>query len=73
MDEADAGQIHTVIDGRAGRAVVGMLTGKTAIRDADECTAGGSVFHGGTLQRLMAGSDGGAYLGDAVTRSHPLG
>jgi ATP-dependent Lhr-like helicase len=72
MDEADAGKIHTVIAGRAGRAVVDMRTGKAALRDADESSAGGAVFHGGTLRSLIAGSDGGAYLGDAATRSHPL-
>lgn len=72
MDEADAGQIHTVIAGGAGSAVVDLRTGKTAMRDADESTAGGAVFHGGSMRRLLAGSEGGAYLGDAATRSQPL-
>lgn len=72
MDQADAGQIHTVIAGRAGSAVVDIRTGKTAIWDADESTAGGAVFHGGSMRRLLAGSEGGAYLGGAAVRSQPL-
>jgi ATP-dependent helicase Lhr and Lhr-like helicase len=44
IDEADAGQIHTVISGRAGSAVVDIRTGRTAIWDADESTAGAAVF-----------------------------
>lgn len=72
MDDADAGQIHTVIAGRAGTAVVDMRTGKPAMRDADTATTGGAIFHGGSMRRLMAGSEGGTYLGDAATRSQPL-
>jgi ATP-dependent Lhr-like helicase len=72
MDEADAGQIHTVIAGRAGSAVVDMRTGKTAIRDADESTAGGAIFHGGSMRRLMTAAEGGVYLGDKAARSQPL-
>ncbi|MBU8536223.1 DEAD/DEAH box helicase [Falsiroseomonas tokyonensis] len=72
MDEADAGQIHTVIASRVGSAVVDIRTGKTAIRDADESTAGGAIFHGGSMRRLLAGSEGGAYLGGAAARSQSL-
>lgn len=72
MDDADAGQIHTVIAGRAGSAVVDMRTGTTAIRDADASAAGGAVFHGGSMRRLMAGSEGSTYLGEAASRTQPL-
>jgi hypothetical protein len=72
MDDADAGQIHTVISSRVGSAVVDIRTGKTAIRDADESAAGGAIFHGGSMRRLLAGSEGGAYLGGAAARSQSL-
>lgn len=73
MDNADAGQIHTVIAGRAGTAVVDMRTGKPAMHDPDtHTTGGGAIFHGGSMRRLMAGPDGRTYLGDAATRSQPL-
>jgi ATP-dependent Lhr-like helicase len=72
MDEADAGRIHSVIAGRAGNTVVDMRTGETAIRDTDETTVGGAIFHGGSLRRLMPASDGGAYLGSEAQRSQPL-
>jgi ATP-dependent Lhr-like helicase len=72
MDEADAGRIHTVIAGGIGSVVVDMRTGKPAIKDADESTAGGAIFHAGSLRRLMSGPDGEAYLGGAVARGHHL-
>lgn len=72
IDEADAGQIHTVIAGRAGSAVIDMRTGKTAILDADESTAGGAIFHGGAMRRLMIAPEGGAYLGEQEGRSQAL-
>lgn len=72
MDEADAGRMHTVITGRAGSAVIDMRTGKEAIRDADESTAGGAVFHGGSMRRLLAAPSGGTYLGAEAARSQPL-
>jgi ATP-dependent Lhr-like helicase len=72
MDEADAGRIHTVIAGQPSSAVVDMRTGNTAIRDADEFTAGGAIFHGGSMRRLMTGVDGGAYLGDEAACFQPL-
>ncbi|HJU19747.1 MAG TPA: DEAD/DEAH box helicase [Stellaceae bacterium] len=72
IDEADAGQIHTVIAGRAGSAVVDIRTGNAAIRDADTSTAGGAVFHGGSMRRLMVASEGEAYLGGEAARSQPL-
>lgn len=72
MDEADAGQIHTVISGRAGSAVVDIRTGETAITDADETTAGGAVFHGGSMRRLIAAGEGGTFLGGDATRGQPL-
>ncbi|OYU38160.1 MAG: hypothetical protein CFE33_16390 [Pseudorhodobacter sp. PARRP1] len=72
IDEGDTGRIHTVISGRPGNAVVDIRTGDTAIRDADEGSIGGAVFHAGSMRRLMAGSEGGAYLGDEAQRSQPL-
>lgn len=72
MDEGDAGWIHTVISGRLGNAVVDIRTGDTAIRDADETTIGGAIFHAGAMRRLMAGSEGGTYLGGEAKRSQPL-
>ena len=72
IDEADAGQIHTVISGRAGRAVVDMRTGKTALRDADESTAGGAIFHAGSMRRLITAPEGGTYLGEQGGRSQAL-
>lgn len=72
MDEADAGRIHTVISGRVGTPVIDMRTGKPAIRDADESTAGGAVFHGGSMRRLVAAPGGGTYLGGQASRSHSL-
>src|SRR5205823_11065994 len=71
-DEADAGQIHTVISGRVGTAVIDMRTGQAAIRDADESTAGGAVFHGGSMRRFLAAPAGGVYLGGEAARSQPL-
>ena len=72
MDEADAGHIHTVIAGRPGGAVVDIRTGMTAMRDADGTSAGGAIFHGGSMRRLLAGSDGKAFLGEKAGRSLPL-
>jgi ATP-dependent Lhr-like helicase len=72
MDDGDAGRIHTVIVGRSGNAVVDVRTGKTAMRDADESTAGGAVFHTGSMRRLTVDSDGGVYLAGEAARSHPL-
>jgi ATP-dependent Lhr-like helicase len=72
MDEGDAGRIHTVIAGRSGSAVVDVRTGKTAMRDADESTAGGAVFHTGSMRRLTVGSDGEVYLAGEAGRSHQL-
>ncbi|WP_316186495.1 DEAD/DEAH box helicase [Bradyrhizobium sp. SZCCHNRI2014] len=72
MDEADMGRIHTVIAGRSASPVLDLRTGKTALHDADQTTAGGAVFHTGTLRRLMTGSDGGAYLGGAADQSESL-
>jgi ATP-dependent Lhr-like helicase len=72
MDEADAGQIHTVIAARAGNAIVDIRTGKTAIRDADASTARSAVYHGGSMRRLVAAAEGGAYLGGEAARSEPL-
>ncbi len=72
MDEADAGRIHTVIAGQHGNTVVDSRTGKTAMRDADEASAGGAIFLGGSMRRLMVGSEGGTYLGEEATRSQHL-
>ena len=72
MDAADAGQIHTVIAGRAGNAVVDIRTGRTAVRDADESTAGGAIFHGGSMRRLMVAPEGGAYLGGEAPPSQSI-
>jgi ATP-dependent Lhr-like helicase len=72
MDEADAGQIHTTISSRAANAVVDMRTGKLAIRDTDGSRAGGALFHGGSMRRLLEGSEGRAYLGGAATPSQSL-
>lgn len=72
MDMADAGRIHTVIAGRAGSTVVDIRTGKAAIKDADTSTAGGAVFHAGSMRRLLAASDGGTYLGGDATGSQRL-
>jgi hypothetical protein len=70
MDEADAGQIHAVIAGRAGNVIVDIRTGKPAIRAAN--TEGGAIFHGGSMRRLVAAAEGGAYLGGTATTAHPL-
>jgi len=72
MDEADSGRIHTVIAGQQGIAVLDLRTGEAAIEDADISTAGAGVFVSGATRRLMLGSDGTAFLGDAVPRRHPL-
>lgn len=72
MDEADAGRIHSVIAGQPGNAVVDVRTGKPAIRDAERIDFGGALFHGGEMRRLMAGSDGEAYLGGKVAGGQPL-
>lgn len=72
MDLADAGRIHSVIAGGAGSTVMDMRTGKSALRDADQSTVGGALLHGGTLRKLMLGSDGEVFLGDETTGRHPL-
>ena len=72
MDEGDAGRIHSVIAGRQGSAVLDLRTGETALRAADQAIAGGAVFIGGSMRRLMVGSDGGAFLGDSVSGLQPL-
>lgn len=66
LDEADAGRIHTVIAGRPGATVVDFRTGDVALRDADEGTAGGAIFVGGSLRKLSVGPEGAAFLGDAA-------
>ena len=72
IDEGDAGRIHTVIAGGVSSSVVDIRTGDTAFRDADSTTSGGTLFHAGTLRRLVAGGDGTSYLGDNAKKSHPL-
>ena len=42
------------------------------MRDADDTTAGGAMFVGGSMRRLVVGSDGNAFLSDGVSRSQPL-
>jgi len=72
MDEGDRGRIHTVIAGQQGIAVLDLRTGEAAIEDADSSTAGAGVFVGGAIRRLVVGSDGTPFLGDAVPRRHAL-
>jgi ATP-dependent Lhr-like helicase len=72
MDQADDGRIHTVIAGAQGSAVVDIRTGKSAMRDADPTSIGGAIFLGGSMRRLMAGVEGGSYLGDRADRYQPL-
>jgi ATP-dependent helicase Lhr and Lhr-like helicase len=70
--EGDAGRIHTVIAGQQGSAVLDLRTGETAIHDADKASAGGALFIGGAMRRLVVGSDGDAFLDDGVSRFQPL-
>jgi hypothetical protein len=72
IDEADAGKIHSVIAGRTGTAAVDLRTGKPALWDVDEATAGGAVFLGGEMRRLTAAAEGGVYLREKAGRGHPL-
>jgi ATP-dependent Lhr-like helicase len=72
MDEADAGRIHTVISSRGGSTAIDIKTGRPAIREADETTVGGAIFHGGTMRRLFADPTGRPYLGSAATTSQSL-
>lgn len=72
MDEGDSGRIHTVIAGHQGASVVDIRTGKTAMHDADESSAGGALFLGGAMRNLVASSEGGTYLGGAAVSSQPL-
>ncbi len=72
IDEADAGKIHSVIAGRIGTAAVDLRTGKPALWDVDETTAGGAVFLGGAMRRLTAAAEGGVYLREKAGRGHPL-
>lgn len=72
MDEGDAGRIHTVIAGHQGAAVVDIRTGKPAMHDAAEGSAGAAIFVGGSMRRLLVGSEGGTYLGGEAPRSQPL-
>ncbi|MER9243440.1 DEAD/DEAH box helicase [Mesorhizobium sp. M0633] len=72
MDEGDAARIHTVIAGQPSSAVLDLRTGEAAIRDADESSAGGAVFIGGSMRKLVVGSEGGAFVGEGVSRSQPL-
>ena len=72
IDEADAGKIHSVIAGRTGTAAVDLRTGKPALWDVDEATAGGAVFLGGAMRRLTAAAEGGVYLREMAGRGHPL-
>jgi ATP-dependent Lhr-like helicase len=58
MDEGDAGRIHTVIVGQQGSPIVDIRTGKPALRDADEHSVGAAIFVGGSMRRLMVGSEG---------------
>jgi len=72
MDEGDAGRIHTVIAGQQGAVAVDMRTGEPAMRDADESTAGGAIYFGGSMRELALDPGGGAYLRDGVPSSRPL-
>lgn len=72
MDQADGGQIHTVIANRTANSVVDIKTGHAAILDADETTAGGAIFHGGEMRRLLLAPEGGAFLGGTAPSTQPL-
>lgn len=72
IDEGDAGRIHTVIAGGVGSTVVDIRTGEAALRDADETSASGALFHAGVMRRLMSGGDGTSYLGEAAKGFQPL-
>jgi ATP-dependent Lhr-like helicase len=72
LDLADAGQIHSVIASRTGGAVTDIRTGETAMRDTDNSSAGGAIFHSGKMRPLVAGSDGDAYLGHKASMALPL-
>jgi ATP-dependent Lhr-like helicase len=72
IDEGDAGRIHTVIAGGPSSAVVDIKTGEAALRDADETSTGGALYHAGAMRRLMSGGDSSTYLGEAATSSQPL-
>ena len=58
IDAADAGKIHSVITGRVGTPAVDLRTGKPALWDVDEATAGGAVFLGGSMRRLATAAPG---------------
>ena len=72
MDEADAGRIHSVIAGQPGNPVLDSKTGEPAMRDAGDPSWGDAVFVGGSMRRLVQGSDGTSFLADTVSRSRPL-
>lgn len=71
LDEADAGQIHSVIAGQAGPSVVDLKTGDVALRDSDG-SGGGALFVGGQIRRLRLGGDGTSYLGEVEKGNRPL-
>jgi ATP-dependent Lhr-like helicase len=62
VDDADAGNLHTVIAGRGGPSVVDMRTGDVALRDADPLSRGGGLFVGGAIRRVGVGADGQVFL-----------
>lgn len=72
IDAADAGKIHSVITGRVGAAAVDLRTGKPALWDVDEATAGGAVFLSGSMRRLATAAEGGVYLRERTDRGHTL-
>lgn len=72
LDEADAGNLHTVIAGRGGPAVVDMRTGDVVLRDADPVTRGGGLFVAGAMRRADFGADGQVFLHAAGAPSGTL-
>ena len=72
IDEADAGRIHSVIASRFGNPVFDSRTGEPAMRDTGNSGSGDAVFIGGSMRRLVQGSDGTSFLAGSAARARPL-
>ena len=72
VDASDAGWIHSVISGQHGTPVLDSRTGEPAMRDADDPDFGDAVFVGGSMRRLVQGTDGTSFLTESESRTRPL-
>lgn len=59
-----------MIAAQQGGAVVDQRTGETVLQDADG-TSTGAIFVGGAMRQLVTAA-GQAFLGEEVSRTHPL-